>query len=36
MIVFCFQLFLEVRTSWAEIDCIEYSLKMKNNSVYVQ
>jgi hypothetical protein len=30
------QLFLEVRTSWAEIDCIEYSLKMKNNSVYVQ
>ncbi|XP_063909311.1 uncharacterized protein LOC135126961 isoform X2 [Zophobas morio] len=30
------QLFLEVRTSWAEIDCIEYSSKMKNNSVYTQ
>ncbi|EFA02073.1 nuclear receptor coactivator 6 [Tribolium castaneum] len=29
------QLFLEVRTSWAEIDCIEYSLKLKN-SVYTQ
>ncbi|XP_044255617.1 uncharacterized protein LOC123005750 [Tribolium madens] len=29
------QLFLEVRTSWAEIDCIEYSLKMKN-TVYSQ
>lgn len=27
------QLFLEVRTCWSEVDCIEHSYKVKNNSV---